>query len=163
MRRPYLERSDGRVSFHPVTFMRPNGKWAAVCIEQWASLNASTHGQVDRDTKAEARVAAWGLCLKAQAHRNAELDADRGELVEVLANGFELRRKPFMGGFQYNAMDPACRTAGPYRGSVHDAWTNRKGEKRWRMDAGGKSRTDIKTEKGAVAALKRVVLETYPA
>lgn len=161
-----------RITFEPAVIPNPAGGYWAIALELWRSLNPSVAGAAKCETAEEAQAKAEALCDERRAVRAAEYAVELGELVETLPNGLQVRRKVenrAQGSVSLwlldyeEAMKPEA-TRGPWRGSTHNDWYNRKGERVWRLSiVGGPSRSGAKTEEAALRELKRYAESFYPA
>lgn len=171
-----------KTSHVPAVVVKPDGTLYALAVEFFGCLPPSIFSSAPVATRGEGEQVALGLVAAARKVRGEAFEKDLGELLETLPNGFQIRRK--RAGTSPDAMvtlhvidyaealDPDAK-GGPYRGSAHNAWHNRATyEPRWRLsfympprgDRPEKNvtRTDIKTEAGAIKALRRLALEAYP-
>lgn len=109
------------------------------------------------------------------ARRSRNYEAET-VLLEILANGWEIRRKPVLPendimGLRYQLRNPAIAwVSGPWRGFVQRGYRKggaRKGEVCWTAEAfsheGKKLREVCDTPEQGLAALKRFALKLHPA
>lgn len=149
------------VAHHPTN----SGLFISVPLEVWGPGHVLLCGSQEFDCEESAYAHALEKVAAAKARTDARHEADKGELLTTLPNGWEVRRKVTShainahdrSSIYVGIFDPGAEDNGPWRAHAHNQWSNRAGAPRWRVNVHKTNWTCNRyiTEAGATAAMLR--------